>query len=370
MKATRPKSAKTPRANANHRTNFWRRHTRLWQWIFGVVGGLLVLLILVGVWFRLSPWPGAMIIRYVFDKDGAKTTQALEKHAPTGIAVIRDQQYIPNNASAFLDVYTPQSAVDKKQQLPVVIWTHGGAWLSGSKDNAAAYYKLLAQAGYTVVAPNYSLAPERHYPTPIHELNAAHGFVLANAERFHVDTHNVILAGDSAGAQLSAQMAALITNPAYAKEVGITPSLAPKQLRGVVLNCGIYKMEALAQPDPTLPKIVGWGDDVTVWAYSGTHDFSDPIIRQMSPFYHVTRDFPPAFITGGNADPLTTVQSIPLADQLEALGVPVTRLFYAANHTPALPHEYQFNLDIPDGQSALREIITFLDTRTKLDDHF
>ncbi len=305
-----------------------------------------------------------MIIRYVFEKGGAKTTAALEKHTAPGIAVIKDQPYKTGDKNALLDVYIPQTAVAAAQKLPVIIWTHGGAWLSGSKDNASAYFTLLAQQGFTVIAPNYSLAPDYTYPTAVHQLNRMHEYVLANAERFHADTGNIILAGDSAGSQLSAQLAALITNPAYAKEMNITPALKPEQLKGVVLTCGIYKMAELAHPDPTLPKIVGWGDDVAVWAYSGTNDFSDPIIRQMSPYYHVTKDFPPTFITGGNADPLTDVQSKPFANELAALGVSVARLFYEPNHSPGLPHEYQFNLDNADGQGALAAIVSFARGRT------
>jgi acetyl esterase/lipase len=342
------------------------RHRKFWKWTGRILAGLALFVLAIFIWFRISAWPGAMIIRWVFEKNGRETSHALQVHAPkSGIVTISDQQYKPGDKDAKLDVYMPASAQADNQKLPVVIWTHGGAWLSGDKTDSAPYYKLLAQAGYTVIAPNYSLAPDKTYPTPIHQLNAMHAFVLENADRFQADTSKVILAGDSAGSQLSAQIAALITNPVYANEVGIVPSLKPEQLKGVVLTCGIYKMEELAHPSPNLSKLIGWGDDVVVWAYSGTNDFSDPVIRQMSPYYHATKDFPPAFITGGNADPLTNVQSKPFADELQSLGVSVTRLFYEPNHTPPLPHEYQFNLDNDDGKKALEQIVTFLRDHTQ-----
>lgn len=351
--------------NTKQPQRFWRGHATLGKWLLSVLAGLSLLAGGILAWFSLSPWPGAMIIRWEFEQNGAKTTAALQKHAPAGIATQQDLHYIPGNKDALLDVYTPQSAVDNKQLLPVVIWTHGGAWLSGSKSNSAPYYKLLAQAGYTVIAPNYSLAPDMSYPVPIHQLNAAHQYIVDNAAALSADVGNIVLAGDSAGSQLSAQMAALITSPAYAQEVGIVPALKPQQLKGTVLTCGIYKMEALADPTPELSKLLSWGDNVTVWAYSGTNDFSKPVIRQMSPFYHITQDFPPSFITGGNGDPLTNTQSKPLADALQSLGVEVDQLFYEPGHAPALPHEYQFNLDTPDGQAALQRIIGFLHNHTR-----
>ena len=124
-------------------------------------------------------------------------------------------------------------------------------------------------------------------------------------------------------------------------------------------------MAELATPEPTLPKIVGWGDDVAVWSYSGSYDFNNPIIHQMSPYYHVTGNFPPTYISGGNADPLTNVQSKPFATELTSLGVSVTTLFYPENHQPALPHEYQFNLDNNDGMQALDMTAAFVKAHVK-----
>lgn len=340
---------------------FYQKKSFLWP-----VGSILALILIVAIVFRVTPWPGAMIIRLEFDKNSAKTLAALQAHTPPSpVSTLLDQQYRVNDKDALLDVHFPEAAVSADSRLPVIIWTHGGAWLSGDKDNAAPYYKLLAAAGYVVIAPNYSLAPEHSYPRPVHQLNDLYAYVQANAARFHIDTSKFILAGDSAGAQLSSQMAALITNPSYAKEVGISPTLQPSQLKGVVLNCGIYMMKGLTQPDPTLPKIIGWGDDVSVWAYSGTKDFSDPVIQQMSAYYHVTSTFPATYITGGNGDPLTKAQAEPFATKLESLGVDVTTLFYPDNHQPSLPHEYQFNLDNIDGKNALNATVSFIEAHVK-----
>ncbi len=324
-------------------------------------GIILGVLVLIGLSFRLSPVPGALVIRAVFDQDAHKKLEALEKHAPTEpVSVLSNQQYIDGVKDAKLDVYIPDNKVADGAMLPVVVWTHGGAWISGDKTNAGPYFKLLAEKGFIVVALNYSLAPGKAYPTQINQLNEAHAYIQANASRFHLDPHKIILAGDSAGAQLSSQMAAMITNPEYAKEVNVTPSLASSDLAAVVLFCGIYKMEGLAHPQETLSRIVSWGNDIAIWSYTGTRDKSDSLIRQMSPYYHVDSNFPKTFISGGNNDPLTDAQSIPFADELSSLGVNVTTLFYESDHQPGLPHEYQFNLDNYDGMAALSRVQEFL----------
>lgn len=335
---------------------FYKKKKFLWP---AGVAVLLVATVLLA--FRLSPWPGALVIRAVFDDNGAKVQKAMAKHAPSKpITVLTNQQYRAGDKDALLDVYFPADIEKTEKTLPVIIWTHGGAWLSGSKDDSAPYFKLLAAKGFTVIAPNYTLAPGRHYPYQVRQLNDAHKYIVQQAGRFHADTDKLFFAGDSAGSQLSAQLAALITNPSYAKEVGITPSLKPKQLRGVILNCGIYKMEGLAHPVPQVSRLLGWGDDVTVWAFSGTHDFSDPVIRQMSPYYHANKDFPPTYITGGNADSLTKAQSIPFMNKLREMGVSVEMLFFPDDYKPELPHEYQFNLDTEAGKMTFIKTVSFV----------
>lgn len=345
----------------NSKPPFYRRKGFLWT-----IGIIISLIAAILLWFKLSPWPGAMIIRYEFNSNGRKVAQAMEKYTPKeDTFVINDQQYASKGKDTTLDVYIPEEIQQTDKKLPVVIWTHGGAWLSGDKKDAATYYKLIAQQNFVVISLNYSLAPESTYPKAIHEINTAYSYIKQNSERFHADTTQVLLAGDSAGANITAQMAALITNPSYSKEVNISPNLQSSQLKGVILNCGIYKMEELAHPNPNLSRLIGWGDDVTVWAYSGTNNFSDPIIRQMSPYYHVNSTFPPTYISGGNADPLTNVQSKPFASKLQSLGVEVESLFYKEDHQPKLGHEYQFNLDNEDAKNALKMTIEFSKNKTK-----
>ena len=332
---------------------FYKQKAFVWT-----IRGVLVVLILVGLIFRLSPAPGALIIRAVFNNNGEKTLKAMQKHTPsTPITVIENQNYRANDKDAQLDVYYGEGTIGSQ---PTIIWTHGGAWLSGDKKDDTPYFKLLAAAGFTVIGLNYSLAPGHQYPTPVHQLNDAYSYIQTHASKFHVDTTKFFLAGDSAGAQLSSQMAAIISNPAYAKELNITPTLHNEQLKGVVLFCGIYMMDGLTQPNPTLPKIIGWGDDITVWAYSGTKDFTNPVIKEMSAYYNVAKNYPATFISGGNNDPLTDTQSKPFANLLELLGTDVTRSFYADDYLPKLPHEYQFNLDTDAGQKALQQTIQFV----------
>ncbi|HET7795176.1 MAG TPA: alpha/beta hydrolase, partial [Rhizobacter sp.] len=97
------------------------------------------------------------------------------------------------------------------------------------------------------------------------------------------------------------------------------------------------------------------------WAYSGTRAYeSAPAFASTANVIdHLTVDFPPAFVSAGNADPLLA-HSKALAARLQALGTPLKTLFFAADHRPPLPHEYQFDLDSADARRALGEAVDFV----------
>ncbi len=175
-----------------------------------------------------------------------------------------------------------------------------------------------------------SLAPEAQFPTPVRQTNAALAWVGANAARYGIDPARVFLAGDSAGAQIAAQTALGIVEPAYARNIGVSPGLPREALRGVVLFCGPY--------DPALlnfDSAFGHFMRTVLWSYLGTRDPGDPRLAAMDLTPHVTAAFPPAFISVGNADPLAP-QSYAFADALRAKGVAVDALFFPADHRPAL----------------------------------
>lgn len=291
-------------------------------------------------------------MRALFDRDAASVTAALAEDAPP-VQVRADIAYRDGDPDAYLDVYSPPGT---STALPTIVWTHGGAWLSGGRKDYAGYYARLTEAGFTVVSLGYSIAPGSKYPTAVHQLNDAHAYLLAHATDLHVDPTRIVLAGDSAGAQLSAQLASAITSPEVAREFGVQPALAAGSLRGVVLNCGIYDVPAMAGGGG----IVGWGVKQALWAYTGDRDFAaTAAARQMSSLRTVTSAFPPAYISGGNADPLTASQSRPLASRLTELGVEVDALFFPDDHVPELGHEYQFDLSLRDSQVALARTISF-----------
>jgi acetyl esterase/lipase len=305
--------------------------------------------------FQVSPWPSALFYRYLMDQGGAAASSALELHVPAGISMKFDERYDPNDRDALLDVYNPSAIATGGKALTTIVWIHGGGFISGTKDHVGNYAKILAADGFTVVAVDYALAPGARYPVPLWQVNQALTFLVDNAQRLRIDPSRIVLAGDSAGAQIAAQTAAIIADPAYAKAVGIVPAIPRKQLVGVMLHCGLYDARLLRLEGPFAGLLQSVG-----WSYFGTKDFlKHPSLAQFSVVDHVTADFPPTFISAGNADPLLR-HSLAMADAIAAKGVRVERLFFANDHQPPLGHEYQFNLDNEAGALALERALKFL----------
>ncbi|MCU7203596.1 alpha/beta hydrolase, partial [Turicibacter sanguinis] len=94
---------------------------------------------------------------------------------------------------------------------PTVVWIHGGGWVSGSKEHARGYFKLLADQGYNVISVQYQFAPEAIYPNQLIQINQALKFITDHAQQYRINANQIYLAGDSAGANLVSHYAALIS---------------------------------------------------------------------------------------------------------------------------------------------------------------
>lgn len=338
-----------------------------------------------------EPERSALVYRFVFDLGALKTALNLQKHirADVPITEIYNVSYRPDDPDGHLDVfYSPEKVEQTPDKvLPTIVWVHGGGWISGTKRQVANYLKILASYGYTVVGVDYSIAPEYQYPLPLIQVNDALNYLIKpeNAERLHIDTSKLVLAGDSAGSQIAAQIATIITNEEYKNKLNnlisqnqpllpnILPELKSDQLKGVVLTCGAYNIDLLNTEDNPLPDKPIDGQDIqkfvptAMWSYSGTWDVvNDELFQTISVVKYVDDKFPPSFITAGDQDPLLP-HSLELYEKLKGLGVKTDTLFYEviANSYPPKPglnHEYQFDLDDAEryGQKSLDRITAFL----------
>jgi acetyl esterase/lipase len=267
-----------------------------------------------------------------------------------GITRIADVPYADEGRNdSTLNIYYPSVT---SEPLPVVLWVHGGGWVLGDKEDIADYAVQIAKQGYVVVSMNYALAPDSKYPTPVIQTNQALTYVKNHASEFQGDSENIFLAGNSAGAQIASQTAAVVTNPSLAKLMNITPTAQPEELRGVLLFCGPYNLSTVAETGFPLIRTF-------LWSYTGIKTFEDyPRLDEMSTVLQATAEYPPAFITSGNDD-LLTKQSIELAQVLKRLDVDAETLFFSTS-SEKLGHDYQFDLESEAGQQAMHSAVRFM----------
>lgn len=133
-----------------------------------------------------------------------------------------------NEVELQMDLFWPVCEEDEEPRVrPLIMWVHGGAFLGGSKDDASiqALCKSFAQRGYVTASINYRLGfvsddsnwqcnfPEyscvfaadsseweRAYFRSVQDAKGALRYLVNRNEEYHIDTQNVFVAGESAGA--------------------------------------------------------------------------------------------------------------------------------------------------------------------------
>ncbi|HYD01949.1 MAG TPA: alpha/beta hydrolase [Phycisphaerales bacterium] len=104
-------------------------------------------------------------------------------------------------------IYKPLAAkdADKNKLWPVIVYWHGGGFVTADIDSYDSSCRALANAsGCIVASAEYRKAPENPFPAAANDAVAAYRWVLANAREFGGDPANVSVAGESAGGNLAA----------------------------------------------------------------------------------------------------------------------------------------------------------------------
>ncbi len=214
------------------------------------------------------------------------------------VRVFRDITYHqirndPDAARHKLDVYRPAA----KGRYPLLLFLHGGAWVTGSKDDVFGWYgygtiaRRLAERGLVVVLPNYRLSPGVRHPEHIKDVARAFAWAYEKGKAYGGDRNQFFVGGHSAGGHLAALLA---TDETYLKAVGH----GSKQIRGVIGVSGVYRLDGF---DLKLLLMDGLGIfrgkvEVRPLAFI----FSEKAVRRASPLHHVRKGLPPfLLLTGG-----------------------------------------------------------------------
>jgi len=125
-----------------------------------------------------------------------------------GLAIQRDIAY-GREPEQQLDVVRPRGV---KGPLPVLLYIHGGAFTTCSKQTHRAVAALYASRAQCVVFNiDYRLAPRHRYPAAIEDACLAYRWVADRCTQFRGDPTRLVVAGESAGGNLALGVACAAT---------------------------------------------------------------------------------------------------------------------------------------------------------------
>lgn len=177
---------------------------------------------------------------------------------------------------------------------PVLLYFHGGGWCIGSLNTHDKLCRDIALAAKcTVVAVDYSLAPENPFPIAINEGYLAYKWCCENIEYLKGIEGNVAVGGDSAGGNIAASIPIQCIDEGY--QIPVFQMLLYPPLD---LTLSQKSMDEMSEGYFITKKEMQY----YIKNYLGN---SDPACFQASPlFYHSPEKLPPAVILTAECDPL------------------------------------------------------------------
>jgi acetyl esterase/lipase len=186
---------------------------------------------------------------------------------------------MPGYRPLLLDLHVPDDAA----AAPVVVWIHGGGFVSGDRRYLPAtmapdsVFTALTGAGLACATVDYRLAAEAGWPAQRNDIAAAISFLRARAGEYGLDAGRLATWGESAGGHLA--LMAGLTDPQVAAVVAWYP----------LTDLGL------------LPASAFEGAELT--RLLGRVATDDPdLMTDASPITHVSAASPPCLLVHGDED--------------------------------------------------------------------
>ena len=225
-------------------------------------------------------------------------------------------------------------------QRRVILYLHGGAYLSGSGQTHRALAACISRlSGIEICVPDYRLLQEAPFPAAFDDALLAWQALIARGYR----PQDIILGGDSAGGGLALSLLARLTTD------GQSPAGAFAFSPWTDLTLQGESIARLGPRDPIIPvermaEVVG--------QYLGGAAPDDP---RASPLFAPVLTPPPVLLQVGSTEALLS-DSVRFADKLRRAGGDVSLHIW-----PDAPHVWQL-LDgwVPEARAALRDVAVFV----------
>ncbi len=132
--------------------------------------------------------------------------KVIHRHVFRPFYKIWDHAVFAEDHSVPVRVFSPR----REGNFPVLIFFHGGGWVTGDIDT---YDKICTQMAeitcHVVVSVDYRLAPEFPFPAGLMDCYAVCEEIFKRPELFGIEREDITLIGDSAGGNLAAAVSLL-----------------------------------------------------------------------------------------------------------------------------------------------------------------
>ncbi|MEI8257034.1 MAG: alpha/beta hydrolase fold domain-containing protein [Deltaproteobacteria bacterium] len=277
------------------------------------------------------------------------------------VEVLRDIAYATDGRVEHrLDVYRPRGPSGPR---PAVLYVHGGGFRILSKETHWIMGLAFARRGFVVFNINYRLAPQHPYPAALEDACAAYAWVVENGARYGADLSRLVVAGESAGANLATSVTVA---SAYRRPEPFARAVFDTDVRPVAAlpACGVLQVsdpKRFSRRRPLPAYIQDRLDEVSNAYLAGAPtdapggiELADPLVvleRGATP----DRPLAPFFAAVGTRDPLLD-DTRRLKTALDRLGVRCEVRFYAGE-----VHAFHALVFRANAVRAWRDTFTFVE---------
>jgi acetyl esterase/lipase len=290
----------------------------------------------------------AHALRVFFNALGRLSALALNFGITRNVDVFANLRYGPEKQQR-MDVFRPIPI--STTGLPILVYFHGGGWISADKKIYKGIAATFARNGFLTFNVNYGLAPSHKFSALMRDAVHAIDWIDRNAAQYGGDRSAIVLAGDSAGAQIASWYASALHNRDLFRLIGVQHSITGVPLRGLLLFYGVYDFDTVLDARFPFIKIYArsfLGADPQTYAKNS---------MLASPIRQVSQDMPPVWLCAGEKDGLFT-QSQAYADALKRRGVSCRTLFFSGEYRAN--HGFLFFRWLRSSKTAVAEAVKFL----------
>lgn len=193
-----------------------------------------------------------------------------------------------------LDLYLPS----KVESPPLIVWVHGGAWRSGSKDRMPL--RFLVENGFAVASVNYRLSPVARFPAQVHDCKAAIRYLRSTQDDYGVDGSKIGIAGASAGGHLAALVGVTNGHNKLEGKVGAATDQS-SAVQAIVDYYGPTNFLTILKQ--STPHGLGVRIPALQLLLGGQPEDKREAAELASPVFHIDAKDPPLLLLHGDQDP-------------------------------------------------------------------